>query len=367
MKISSILFRYISWSFIKCFLIVVLCFLFITAMLESMEIVRRFANNQSIVSYKTIIELTVLNSIITVSSFFPFTAFLGTILFFTNMHSKLELTVIKVCGVSIKEIVKCLLFSVSLIGTVYITVFDGLSVYSINRIKSVESKLTKFNSKTDDGITVTNQGIWFKDASESKSFVIYAKSFYKNSLLNVRFFEFNKNDDFVSSFYAESAYIEDKSWKLDNVKIIGVDGVETKQSKVIIPTLLSFGGISQMTTNPKGISFWSLSKYISTLEKVGLSSTKYRVHWYLKLSSIFQMMALVMLVSVFCMNYNPRNTKKYALRIAVLLTIAFPIHFTNNILIAFGENGDIPIFVAVFSVSFITIISSYFYFFKKSL
>jgi LPS export ABC transporter permease LptG len=337
-----------------------------TAMLEYMEIVRRFASHHITVPYEVISELTILNSVVTIASFFPFTAFLSTILFFITIHGRMELMVIKCVGISVRQLVRYLLCSTILMGGIYITILDKISTFSVNRINSIESKITK-KTQIEEKIAVTNKGVWFRDVWQSKSYIIYAKSFLNSQkkLLNVRFFEFDEQNDFKGSIYSDSAEISDNSWKLENAKMIDVNGSERAVPLFNVPTNLSFKNIDKMTTNPKSISFWSMAKYVDMLEKVGLSSIKHKINWFARLSSLLQIIALVLLASIFCINYDARNTRRYALKVAILIAIAFPIHFTNNIMIALGENGRVPIWFAAFSIPIFTTLITYLNLLKK--
>jgi LPS export ABC transporter permease LptG len=331
-----------------------------TAMLEYMEIVRRFASHHIMVPYEAILELTVMNSVVTIAAFFPFTAFLGTILFFITVHGRMELMVIKCVGISVCQLVRCLLCSALLMGGVYITILDKISTFSVNKINLIESKVTK-KTQIEEKIAVTNKGVWFRDIWQAKSYIIYAKSFLNSQkkLLNVRFFEFDRQNDFRGSIYSDSAEISGNSWQLANAKIIDTNGSESVVPIFRIPTNLSFKNIDKMTTNPKSISFWSMAKYMDMLEKVGLSSIKHKINWFARLSSLLQIVALILLASIFCMNYDTRNTKRYAIKTAILIAIALPIHFTNNIMIALGESGKISIWVAAFSAPTLTIVIAY--------
>jgi lipopolysaccharide export system permease protein len=338
-----------------------------TAMLEYMEIIRRFTSHHTTaIPYEAILELTLLNSIVTIASFFPFTAFLGTILFFTTTHGRMELTVMKCVGISVRQLIRYLLCSTFLVGTIYITILDKISAFSMNKINLIESKITK-KTQIEEKMTITNKGVWFKDAWQTKSYIIYAKSFLNSQekLLNVRFFEFDDQNDFNGSIYSDYAEISDNSWKLANAKIINVNGAEKMITLFKIPTNLSFKNINKMTTNPKSISFWSMTKYMDMLEKVGLSIIKHKINWFARLSSLFQIIALTLLASIFCVNYDARNTRRYALKIAILIAIAFPIHFVNNIMIALGENGRVSIWIAAFSVPALTTLITYLHVLKK--
>ncbi|MDR3030987.1 MAG: LptF/LptG family permease [Holosporales bacterium] len=356
---SHILFRYIVFTYLKCFGIVILGFFAITSMLEYLELVRKFAAGGG-TSHKIILELMAFNSISTISSFFPFIAFVGTILFFSIMHAKLEITVIKVLGVSIWNIVKSLSLGGLIIGFAYLTIFDSVLIFSVNRIKTINSRIN--NGISSCNVTIINRGVWFRDIYADSSYIVHAKSFLANSdaLLNVRFFQFNINSNFQKSIYSDIAFIKNRNWNLKDAKIIDLSGNEKRVNNLLIPTTLSLKEINKIIASPKSISVWNMSKYISIIDKVGLSSTKYKVHLFYQISSIFQTIALILLASVFCTNYNIRNPRRYNFKAAIALSISFPIYFLNNILIALGETGDIPIIVAVILTPvLITIICSW--------
>ncbi|MDR0744830.1 MAG: LptF/LptG family permease, partial [Holosporales bacterium] len=340
---SVILFRYMMLSYLKYFCVVIFIFFAITSMIEYMELVRKFSIGHIGISHKTILELTIFHSISTISSFFPFTAFAGTVLFFSVMHAKLEITVTKVLGLSVWDIAKSLICGGLIIGIIYLTIFDSISVFSVNRIEKIETKIK--NKNLPDNITVTNKGVWFRDIFKDSSYVIYARSFVAefNSLSNVRFFKFDINNHFQESIYSEKAYIKDKNWNLFHAKVIDLSGNKKEVTNLFLPTTLSLAKINKMTTNPKSISIWSISKYISMIDKVGLSSIKYKVYLFYQISSIYQMIALTLLATVFGIGYNIRNSRRYIVKVVIALSISFPLHFSNNILIALGENGNIPI------------------------
>jgi lipopolysaccharide export system permease protein len=275
-----------------------------------------------------------------------------------TVQKRLELIIINGVGVSARQIVGCLLLAVSFISLAYITIIDASSAISINKVKNIEHRLKSGNSATEE-MAITNRGIWFRDTSKSKSYIIYAKSFVNEtkSLSNVRIFEFNKDNILVSFIFSKSASILNGFWTLQNAKIINTIEKEKVVKTLRIPTTLSFKNIDRITANPKSISFWTMSKYIAIVEKVGLSSLRYKISWLSRMSSIMQMLALTALAFTFCIDYSQKRSRWKNLKLPFLLSLAFPIHFANDVLMAFGENGDIPALIAVFSVPFVVILS----------
>lgn len=335
------------------------CFILIVSILESMEVVRRYFSNTINISTYQIIKLTILRSISSICSFFPFVVFLGSVVFYSVMHSKLELTAVKVVGFSTQNILKSLFIGVTIIGTLYISIWDGISAYSIRKVERLDQRLKQSSRNNDKSLTVTNSGIWFRDTYDSSSYIVSAKIFDSKTsyLYNVRLFEFGKNNDLKRSIHAEKATVKNGTWILDSCDIVTSEGIESKEVSKSLLTGLSFSGINKMVARPDSVSFWSIGRYVKMLDKVGLSTTKYQMHRFSRLSSILQMFSFAALVTAFCIRYNHRNIKSYMLKVAILISMAFPIHFFTNVLNAFGESGTLPISIAIFAIpSFVLLV-----------
>lgn len=355
---KSVLSRYIASNFFKSFLVVFLCFFIIVSILESMEIVRRYFSGGYNPSVFQIVKLTFCKTTISMCSFFSFTVLLAVIVFYTTMHNKLELNVIKGAGISPFGILKPICLAISLLSVFYVTIFDGISVCSY---KIVRNANTSIKGGLDDGknLTITNRGIWFRDVLDDRSYIISARGFNQNesSMFNVRFFEFNKDGDLEYSAHASTAAIKNGNWNLSNCKVVTSTGDESTQKLLKLPTKLSYTNINKMVTSPNSVLFWSIGKYVSMLDRVGLSSLKYQIHWFSRLATILQMFAFAVIATAFCINHNYRNHKAYVAKVSLLMVLAFPAHFINNIVLAYGESGELPIFVASFAVPFFILLS----------
>ena len=323
-----------------------------------MEVVRRYFSAGYDPSLYQIVKLTFCRSVVNVCSFFSFTVLLATIVFYSVMHNKLEMTIIKGAGISPFRILKSLFIAVSFLGLLYITVFDGLSVYSYRNAKDTNSEL-KNGDLINKKLTITNKGIWLRDTFQDRAYIISARGFNRknSSLFNVRIFEFGVDNDLIRSVHADKVTISEGNWNLSNCKVVTSSGAEMIQESFKFPTKLSYSNINRMVKSPDSVSFWSITKYISMLDKVGLSSMSYKIHWYSRLSTIFQMFAFVVIGTAFCINQNSRNRKSYATKVALLMSFAFPVHFITNVVKAYGESGAIPLPVAAFIVPTIILFS----------
>ncbi len=345
---SKILYKYLSKRFFLAFVIVFVCLFLITFLLEGMEIARKAAYNHTSFNL-SLFELGAFKTLSTISSFFPFVVFISCILFFVLANNKLELTAIRGFGISVWQLSKCLGLTTIIIGVFYCAIFDTISALSVEKVREIE-RLVFHKNRFDPNITVTNNGLWFKDLQDENYYIIHARSFNENSeaLLNIRFFKFKEKSDLQCSIYGKKGIIKDGKWVLDNAKVVDVSGEVTFHQTLEIPTQLSLNSVNKMTTDPKTISLWSIPKYIDMLEKVGLSTLRYRMQQYVQCSSILQMLMLMMLATMFCVSYDHRNVKSYVINVVFVMFVAFPLHFFNNVLIAFGTSGKIPIFYSTF-------------------
>lgn len=349
---KTIISKYIIKNFLQSFLSVFICFFLVVAILEFMEIVRKYIPAGITIASPTMIKLITYRSFITMSSFFSFIVLIGGIIFFSIMHSKLELTVMKTVGISVKNIFEALLAGVLILAVFYITILDAISTYAIKATKDIDAELKQQVRPIDTSFTLTNSGIWFKDTNPNNSYIISVKSFDKQKLYayNIRIFEYNSRNILERSIHSQNATIKQGEWTLANCRIFDINGKEQFETTLKLPINLSFSKITKMVMLPESVSFWSIGKYSNMLDKIGLSPLKYKVHWYTKLSSIAQMFSFIVLVIAFCINYNSRNPRAYSLKIALLLVLVFPIYFFSNILIAFGETGTIPLWLASFII-----------------
>ena len=348
---KTVLMKYIIKNFFKSFLMVFSCFYIIITILDMMDVVRQYYSGGYHPSISSILKITVCRAFLNITSFFSFISLLSTIVFYITMHNKQELLIMKGAGISPYKLLSFIFVAVAILSVTYITIFDTISVYSYRYLRTTNTNL-KYSAQLDESLTVTNKGIWFRDIFEKNSYIISARGFNptEQSLFNVRVHKLDEYGDLDSIIIAKGATIANGNWKITDCKLITKDGNSEIKDECKLPTRLSYKKINRMVTNPKNISFWNIRKYIEMLEKVGLSSIYYQLHWFSRISAILQMFAFVAIASAFCINKNTRDNRAYIKKTAVLLITAFPIYFINNIIIAHGENGTLPLPIATLAL-----------------
>lgn len=344
----TILTKYIIKNFIKSFVVVFLCFFVIISLLELMDVVRQYFSGGYEPSATQMIKITLCRAMVTICTLFSFLILFAIVVFYTTMHNHLEINAIRCAGVSRYKISRALFVAVSILGVLYISIFDTLSVYSY---RTQDIKITRRKS-ADDNLTFTNKGIWFHDVCGDKSYIISVKNFdhIKTSLNKIKLFEFDKNNDLVNIIIAKTTTIKGGIWHMQDCKIITNEGETITKVSYTLNTKLSYKKINKMVADPHSISFWNIRKFTNMLDKAGLSSMHYQMHWFSRISTILQMFAFVVFASAFCVNHNPRNHKQYIKKASALIALAFPLYFLNNLILAYGKNGIIPLPVSSFVV-----------------
>ncbi len=348
---KSVLIKYITKNFLRAFIIVFFCFYIIIAILDMMDVVRQYYSGGYNPSISLVLKITVCRALLNMTQFFPFITLMASIIFYLTMHNKLELTIIKGTGISTYKLLGFIFIAIAFLSITYITIFDTMSVYSYRYLKTTNINI-KYNSQLNENLTVTNKGIWFRDTFEKNSYIVFARGFDPTgtALFNVRVYEFDGCGDLKTSIIAKNATIADGNWRIANCKLITKDGNSAIKAECKLPTKLSYKKINRMVTNPKNVSFWSIKKYVGMLENVGLSSISYQMHWFSRIAAILQMFAFAALATAFCIEKNIRDGSSYTKKLALLLALAFPLHFINNVVIAYGTNGTLPLPMAMLAL-----------------
>ena len=323
-----------------------------------MDVVRQYYSGGYHPSFSLILRITVCRALLNISSFFPFISLLSTIVFCITMHNKQELTIIKGVGISPYKLLSFIFVAVAILSVAYITIFDTVSVYSYRYLKTTNTNL-KYGAQLDENLTITNKGIWFRDIFEKNSYIISARGFNPTgkSLFNVRVHKLDEHGDLDSIIVAKNATIADGNWKIKDCKVITKDGDGVIKDEYKLPTRLSYKKIERMVTDPKGVSFWNIRKYIKMIKDVGLSSIYYQLHWFSRISAILQVFAFAAIATAFCINKNAKDNRAYVKKTAFLLIIAFPIYFINNVIVAHGANGTLPLPIATLALPIFILIS----------
>ena len=339
---KRILTKYIINNFLKCFMIVFCCFYVIVALLELMDVIRQYYSSGCNPTILQVMKITSCRAIVSVCSFFSFILLLSTIVFFTLMHNRNEINIMRCSGISTHKILGMIFIATSIISLFYISTFDTVSKHAYRIQDQIAVNVTK-KLKQNEPMLITNKGMWFKDTYDGKEYFVYARHVnrIKKELNDVRICEFDKNFRYIRTINANISNISDGFWKLSHCDIINSEGHKASVSNYKLPTHVSFKALNMMTGDPKSLSFWSIMKYSKMCEKVGLSSIRYMENFCARISTILMMFAFATLATVFCLSYNRRLPRTYINKIAVLVIFSITTHFINTTILSAISNDFI--------------------------
>ena len=102
------------------------------------------------------------------------------------------------------------------------------------------------------------------------------------------------------------------------------------------------------------MSFWKLPAFIKTVEATGFDSTRLRIHFQSLLARPLLFAAMILLAAVVSMR-PPRSRGTMAVITAGIL-MGFVIFFMSSFLQALGISHQIPVYLAAWSPSVITLL-----------
>src|SRR5690606_28235883 len=116
-------------------------------------------------------------------------------------------------------------------------------------------------------------------------------------------FEVNHQDQFTRRLDVKKARFAEGFMDLESVWFSAPDTLPQYHETLRIPSTLSFRSLEDTGADPSSLSFWDIRAFSELLEKSGLSSLKYRLHWHSLLANWLGLMVMVLLAA--CCSLRP--------------------------------------------------------------
>lgn len=349
----STLNRYIAKNFLFWFFVIFFSTALIISLFEMIELTRRTLQHD--ISLSMLMQMSFLRLPRFLNDFLPSVVFFASLGCFVRLSQSQNIVVILSFGLSRLQFVGGVCVVVFFIGILNIVVADPIRAVTSKRIVFLEEKIFK---KKPNSISLTESGLWLKENQQNSSSIIHAVSLniFEKKITDVMIFSFKENGDIEKRIDAKSAILDDGYWVMDDVKIT----TEKKQEKMEVykePTLITIEQIQHSTAPPETISFFEMNSFIEVIKKSGLNPTRYLMVWHKQISKIGMMIAFVFLAASFC--FLSTRSKHFSLVVSASVIFAFFIHFIEHISYAYGAAEKIPVIVASWAPSFITISCGY--------
>jgi lipopolysaccharide export system permease protein len=348
MRLPVTLSVYIGRQFLAGIAVTLAGMLVIVALGDLVELIRRTADVKA--GFGVIMEMLLLKLPDTGTRILPFAVLIGGMVALTRLTRTHELVVVRVAGISVWQFLTPALILVLLIGIFFVTVFSPVSAVFLSRFERLEAQY--ITGKTSM-LAVSSSGLWIKqvehDNGEAKEHIFHATKVEQEGLKlsEVIVFSLGDNNKFIGRMDAAHANLENKQWHLHDVTINRPGQLPVHANDILLKTDLTTGQIQDSFASPVTLSFWQLPAFISTLEKAGFSAIHHRMYWHAILSTPLLLCAMILVAAVFSLRL-PRRGGVMLLAAAGVIT-GFLVHFLTNLVYAFGQSGEIPVFLAAWA------------------
>ncbi len=287
----------------------------------------------------------------------PSLILISAIITFFLLSSKSEITIIRMSGFSLWELLQPVAISGFILGIFWITIFGEISIKMDKKFNALESKYVK--NEMREVMTVQN-GIWLKQENMEKpgeEIAIQAKRIYRENLefKDVTVWFFNQYDEFYKKIDAQEMLLQQGSWVLKDIIINDAQNLNKKIATITIPTNLETDFIMQKVVtnfqNAKLFSLFELPKLSKDLRSSGFNPTKFDAYFHSLISKPFLFLAMTLIACYFGLNHIRDNNSILMIFIGIIIGLA--LYITSSIVNALGASGIIPIFASTWVITII--------------
>jgi len=302
----------------------------------------------------------------------PSLVLISAIITFFLLSSKSEITIIRMSGFSLWQIIYPVALSAMFLGIFWITIFGPLSIQMSKKFDAIEGKYIRNEMRE---VVAPENGIWLKQTNienKGEELIIQAKKVYKESLEldEVSVWFFNKDGQFYKKIDAEKMFMKENFWLLQNVTVNDFIKLNKKLDSVSIATDLKADFVMQKIVNNfqnvKLFSLFDLPNLIQDLQSAGFDSTKFKIYFHSLLSKPILFLAMTLIACYFGLNHIRNHNSILLIFLGIICGLVF--YITSSIINALGSSGLIPIFASTWVIAFVCLaIGTLLIFHKESL
>ncbi len=320
---STLLSRYTSRSFLKCFGTIVLGVCLIIVLFEFAEIQRQSGLKDIESSVK--LSMVLLRVPHLLEKALPFLIFISALFIFWRMNRSSELVIFRATGISLWRLILPISLTALFIGCLELTVFNSLSSMMLTRYEHLEKK---YLSKTTEEINIEPTGVWLS--------------------------EHVGHHQVIERINAKIAYIREGYLDLKDGWDMPAGKGPQYFSQKSIETSLTQTKIKKMKLIKRNIySFWKLPAYISLLDSSGLKSLKHQMYWHSLLANSVWFGAMIYLAAAF--SCRPRAYGKTIIRLLIGLSCGFLLYVFKDIMFSLGVSGKLSPLIAAWLPPLLTL------------
>jgi lipopolysaccharide export system permease protein len=314
---------------------------------DYVEILRRYGDEAGF-SPALGLQLGIMRAPFLLETVLPFAFLFGALLSLLGLSRKLELVVARASGVSAWGFLAAPFGLALLLGAASSLLFNPLAVQLNERAKAIQAELT-------DPARQRGTGLWFRQDSVDGASIVHATQTGENGMMlyGVTAFVFGADGVFHEKVVAPRAHYENGEWVLSEARISSAAMAPQTVEQYLLPTNLSAGEVLQTTTQPEGLSIWSLPAFIDTAGRTGLNTDRFTLAFHTLLARPLFLLAMVTIAATVSLRLS-RQGGTWRL-VLTGVGAGFLLYVLTEIVSDLGGNGIIDPVLAAWAPSIIAL------------
>lgn len=354
-----ILHLYFARRFLFVFLAVFGIFMGLFVLVDMVEQIRRFDSDT--VGFFQILTLTLLNVPQGIYSILPLIMILATLTLFLTLARTSELVVTRASGRSaLRSLISPVLVAMA-IGAVAVAVFNPIVAATSKHYEILAARLS---GDTGSVLSISREGLWLRQGGPEGQTVIHAlrANLEGTVLYDVTFLGFDPDGAPRQRIEAASAALEPGGWVLGDAKVWQLSDAANPEREaretgtMTLPSELTREQIQDGFGTPASVPIWELPGFIEQLERAGFSARAHRVWLQTELALPVMLAAMVLVAAGFTMRHT--RFGRTGLMVLLAIGLGFAIYFLRNFAQILGNNGQLPVGFAAWTVPVAAVLGS---------
>lgn len=348
MRLSLVLSRYFGFLFLKWFIVFLLAILFLVFVFDITELLRR-TSSQAGFDVFLIGKLSFLKLPSILEKLFPFITLFASMFVFWRLNRYHELDIAKSAGVSIWGLLAPLAVVAGLIGVLDLLIVNPLASRMMLTYEHLNNRYFKGNQGS---LAVSESGLWVREQQENLHTIYHFSHLNpeSDSFGAVHLFQSDSQDRFMRRIDAASGSFKGKTLFLNQAWISAPNQLPYYLETYQIASTYEFSTLRDAGADPQSLSFWDLPTYTSLLDKSGVSSLRYRLHWHVLMARAAWLVVMVLLAAA-CSMRSARQGGTLTWIVTGLLS-AFLLYFGNDVSLSLGSSNQLPAVMAAWGPIF---------------
>ncbi len=347
MRLAPTLSLYIGRHFLTHFIVLMAVFLGLIFLIDSIELLRRSANKESINVF-VVLQMALMKLPHLGQETFPFAVLFAGMSAFSRLTRSHELVVTRAAGVSAWRFMMPAIIVAFMLGMFKIMVINPLGSATLSAFEQMETR--HFDGKSNL-LSLSESGLWLRQSNLDGQSVLHSRYVLQQGenvdLTDVTIFVYKDADKFSHRIEADRASLEDGFWHLYDVEVHIAEQATEFNNELWFETDLTLNKIQDSFAPPETMSFWSLPEFIETMEKAGFSGKRHKLHFHSLLSAPFLLAAMVLIAATFTLRHTRKGGTTYVITGGMLT--GFVLYFFSDISMALALSGSIPVLLAAWA------------------